>query len=176
MPASNIKLLRSLIDRTGSGSTIDKATLEVAHLVLLAGTSTWLTVSIGLLDELTPRPPKDRVEAPPCEGRGVRGGVISYSSSSSSSSSKSCLAFSVLLIVLFGQASSTSAISTSSPPDFPAFLESETFTGFGCSFSTFRGGDGDSSSLNPCPLGGVSSYRSGTQLNLRKPRSTIFWV
>ena len=169
MPASNIKLLRSLIDRTGSGSTIDEATSEVARLVLLAGTSTWLTVSIGRLDELAPRLPEDRVEAPPCEGCGARGGVISSSSSSSSSSSKSCLAFSVLLIVLFGQASSTSAISTSSPPDFPAFLESETFTGFGRGFSTFGGGDGNGSSSNPCPSGGVSSYRSGTQSNSRKP-------
>ena len=175
MPASNVKLLRSLIDRTGSGSTIDEAMSEVARLVLLAGTSTWLTVSIGRLDELAPRLPEDRVEAPPCEGRGARGGVIS-SSSSSSSSSKSCLAFSVLLIVLFGRASLTSAISTSSPPDFPAFLESETFTGFGRGFSTFGGGDGDGSSSNPCPSGGVSSYRSGTQSNSRKPRSTIFWV
>ena len=80
MPTSNVKLLRSLINCTSSSLTIDEATSEVARLVLLAGTLTWLTVSIGLLDELTPRPPEDRVEAPPCEGRGVRGGVISYSS------------------------------------------------------------------------------------------------
>ena len=77
VPASNVKLLRSLINRTGSGSMIDEVTLEVIRLVLLAGTLTWLTISIGLLDKLAPRPPKDHVEAPPCEGRGARGGAIS---------------------------------------------------------------------------------------------------